>query len=169
MPRAKDLLAHRQRLERAITLAIAATPYEEIAVQCGWNSKQAAHKAVRSAIIEIARPEAQYWFSKNLLRLEALIAAKWEAATDPTNDGHAQAIEQVRSFIKDELAIFGVGTKLNLNIGPGAGATINSGPAAGALILANLSPEKQSEAARLLQQLDNLAVAEGEGARGVAG
>jgi hypothetical protein len=50
----KAIEAH-ERAVKAVRLRKAGLPYDEIAVECGFNSPQAAHKAVKSLLTKTAR------------------------------------------------------------------------------------------------------------------
>lgn len=57
---------------KAMTLRMEGTTFEEIATQCGYNSKQAAYDAVRREIEAITREPAMELVKLDLERLDAL-------------------------------------------------------------------------------------------------
>lgn len=64
-----------ERRRQAVKLAIDGTPYEEIAEQLGYNSRQAAHKDVKAALAPVSaalRAEADHFVAVQTARLEQM-------------------------------------------------------------------------------------------------
>lgn len=79
MPQRARVKAH-ERHKQALELALAGRDYQTIADQLGFNSRQAAWKAVKSAIDRVINPAAEAVRQLELQRIDRLWLAVWEKA-----------------------------------------------------------------------------------------
>lgn len=70
----------KQRVAKAMSLRLAGVTYQAIADACGYNSPQAAHKAVTDALQQAVREPTRELLELELARLDALLFAIWPAA-----------------------------------------------------------------------------------------
>lgn len=83
-------LAALEKRKQALQLALAGVDYQTIADTVGYNSRQAAHKAVKSAIDMTIKPMAEDVKQMQLARLDKMLTAIWSQVTK----GNLSAIDR---------------------------------------------------------------------------
>ena len=87
-----NALARLERNRKALRLRIDGRTYESIASECGFNSRHAARKAVVTLLQREVSDEIAVLRAVYRSRIESLLGAIWQAATDPS-----EAIRTARS------------------------------------------------------------------------
>ena len=70
--------AHRRA--KAINLRLAGLTYEEIAAECGWNSRQAAQVAIRDSIMAVAGEPSKELLALHIGRLDKMFGLQYARA-----------------------------------------------------------------------------------------
>ena len=96
-----------ERLKKAIDLRKAGHTYETIAEQCGWNSPQAAHKAVQKALTDTLREASDDLRTLEALRIDRMLAGLWPKAIT----GNAAAVRAVISLMDRRARLLGLDQK----------------------------------------------------------
>jgi len=125
-----EAVSYRGRQAEALRLAREGYTWPEVARRAGFNSKQAAHKAVKAALDDIIREPAQQFIAAKIAEIE-IAKAKWWPHTGPgieTDENGNSTISDkgLRAFLSlfdRECALRGVETrspKINVNFFPPA-------------------------------------------------
>ena len=84
-------LAALEKRKQALQLAIAGVDYQTIADRVGYNSRQAAHAAVKSALVETLRPPSDELRQMQLTRLDEMIKYLWSQVSK----GNYNAVDRI--------------------------------------------------------------------------
>lgn len=84
---AKDINS-RERMNLALSLRKAGATLDQIAKQCSYGSRASAHKAIKRAMAELPRENAQELRDLEVARLDELLLAYWQRAKKDINAAH---------------------------------------------------------------------------------
>src|SRR6266567_7459425 len=78
----------RERMNLALSLRKAGATLDSIALQCGYGSRSSAHKAIRRAMAELPRENAEELRELEVMRLDELLLSYWQRAKKDINAAH---------------------------------------------------------------------------------
>ncbi len=78
----------RERMNQALSLRKAGASLDQVATACGYASKSGAHKAIRRALSELPRENAEELRALELARLDELLMSYWQRAKKDVNAAH---------------------------------------------------------------------------------
>lgn len=78
----------RERMNQALSLRKAGATLDAISKACGYGSRSSAHKAIRRAMNELPRENAEDLRQLELERLDELMLAHWRNAKVDVQAGH---------------------------------------------------------------------------------
>lgn len=93
------VIARTAKVRKAIELRMAGWSLEEIAVQCGWHSRQAVHAAILVTLQRDQAETVEQYRVYELARLDTLLRGIWEAACD----GNLDCVDRVIKIMQQRL------------------------------------------------------------------
>lgn len=78
----------RERQNQALGLRKAGATLEQISQACGYGSRSTAHKAIKRALAELPRENAEELRALEVARLDELLMAYWQRAKKDVNAAH---------------------------------------------------------------------------------
>lgn len=78
----------RERMNQALQLRKAGASLDQVAKQCGYGSRSSAWKALRRAMAELPRENAEEYRSLELARYDELLLAWWQRAKKDIGAAH---------------------------------------------------------------------------------
>lgn len=111
----RDALKALEKQKKALALALAGVDYQTIAERVGYNSRQAAWKAVNSAIQKTIKPAAEEVKQMQLARLDAMLKALWPSVLS----GHLGSIDRVLRIEERRARLLGLDAPVKTDITSG--------------------------------------------------
>lgn len=112
-------LAALEKRKQALQLAIAGVDYQTIADKVGYNSRQAAHAAVKSALIDTLRPPADELRQMQLARLDDMIKYLWSQVSK----GNYNAVDRIIKIEERRARLLGLDAPTKTDV-EGAGEIV---------------------------------------------
>lgn len=78
----------RERMNQALNLRKAGATLDQISTACGYGSRSSAHKAIKRAMAELPRENAEDLRELEAARLDELLMSYWQRAKKDTNAAH---------------------------------------------------------------------------------
>lgn len=97
-----EAIAAQERAVKAVRLRKAGLPYEEVAAECGFNSPQAAHKAVKSLLTKTAREAGDELRELQEQRLDEALFAIY----DKVQNGSLLAVDRLVKIEQARAALY---------------------------------------------------------------
>lgn len=113
-------IAALEKRRQALELAKAGIDYQTIADRIGYNSRQAAWKAVNSAIKDIIRPPAEAVRDMQIARLDSMLASIWASV----KQGQYGAIDRALKLEERRAKLLGLDAPVKTDLTNGGEITL---------------------------------------------
>lgn len=104
-------MGNTERLQRALAMRRGGATFQMIADAGLYSSESSAHRAVMNYLKRLRQKNKEMVEAmqhEEGERIDEMLRSVWDVATDPTAEGHLQAVDRVIKLIRERCRIFGL-------------------------------------------------------------